>query len=95
MAKNKVSKEEFFRRITEISSAKSVTGKTYSQIHINQDRKICTGVREERGESFEIQLEKLFEAYQNLNVINTATLKEYVDRVQSPSFAILKEAGLA
>ena len=95
MVMNKISKKEFLRRIHEIRSAISVTGKRYSNIYVNKEEKICTGIREESGEPFKIQLDKLFEAYQNLDVINTATLKEYVDRVQSPSFAILKEAGLA
>lgn len=95
MAMNKISKEEFLRRISEVHSAESITGRKYLDIHTDKERRICTGTREETGKPFKIRLDKLFEAYQQLDEISIGTLKQYVNRVLSPSLAILKKAGLA
>lgn len=89
---NRVNKEEFISRISKIHSAISATGKEYSNIQVCGT--ICMGIRRSTSNSFEISLDELYKAYKELDVINTATLKKYVDRVQSPSFAILKEAKL-
>ena len=95
MAMNKISKEEFLRRISEVHSAESITGRKYLNIHTDKERRICTGIRQATKKPFTIRLDRLFEAYYQLDEISIATLKEYVDRGQSPSLAILKKAGLA
>ena len=53
------------------------------------------GTRDDTQGSFEIDINKLYDAYNTCETINTSTLKPYVDRVQSPAYAILMEMGLA
>lgn len=88
----KISKQEFIERVSRISSAQSVQGKIYVSIHV--DGSVCTGIRKSTGKSFKVNLDRLYEAYIENKEINTAVLKSYVDRNQSPAFAILKEAGI-
>ena len=88
----KISKQEFIERISKISSAKSLQGKTYVSIHV--DGSVCTGIRKSTGKSFKVNLDKVYEVYIENEEINTAVLKPYVDRNQSPAFAILKETGI-
>lgn len=89
---NKISKEEFLKRLQCVHSATSVNGTKYISIQTNG--RICTGIRESTGKKFEIDVDRLYSAYFELKQINTITLKKYVDRVQSPSLAILIEAKL-
>lgn len=78
---------EFFDSISKINCATSVTGKVYSNIQIDNDKVV--GIREANNNRFSISLKKLYDAYCNVLVFTTAELKPYVDRVQSPSLAIL------
>lgn len=89
---NKVSKDEFLKRLKSIHSATSENGARY--LSINTNGRICTGIRESTGKKFEIDVDRLYSAYFELKQINTIALKKYVDRVQSPSLAILIEAKL-
>lgn len=92
---NKISKEEFISRIDKIHSATSIEGNEYNEIHICKPAlKYIEGTRSSTGKSFKIQINKLYEAYYKLDIINTVTLKKYVARVQSPAMAILIKAGL-
>ena len=92
---SKISKEEFISRIDNVHSATSIEGKEYDEIHICKPAlKYIEGTRNSAGKSFKIQISKLYEAYCKLDIINTATLKDYVNRVQSPAMAILIKAGL-
>lgn len=83
--------DEFTQAIKSISTAQSVTGIVYSKLSLNNN--IITGFRESTMVSFNISLERLYEAYSNLSVFNTKSLKPYVDRLQSPSLAILIACG--
>lgn len=90
---NKISKDEFLKRLRCVHSATSVNGAKYVSIQTNG--RICTGIRESTSLYFTIDVDKLYSAYYELERINTKTLKKYVNRVQSPSLAILIEAKLA
>ncbi len=89
---NKISKDDFLKRLQSVHSATSLTGVRYSSIQIKGNE--CCGIRESTGKSFEINIDKLYSAYSELEQINTVTLKNYVGRVQSPSLAILLKAEL-
>ncbi|WP_052081985.1 hypothetical protein [Porphyromonas macacae] len=69
----------------------------YTSIHI-ENEEVCIGTRESTGKHFKIIIDRLYNAYYELKVsgikINTTTLKKYVNGVQSPSLAILKEMKL-
>lgn len=86
-----LSYNEFVCTLSKVTSATSVTGQKYYDIHII-DNLICgkRGI----GTSFQIKLAKLYNAYIDLPIINTTTLKPYVGGVQSPALAILVEANL-
>ncbi len=88
----KLSFEDFVRKIKEVDYAVGIKGQTYSRISCD-DKWYC-GVRESSHAMFKIDLQKLYDGYLKCTVINTSTLKKYVDRVQSPSYAILMAAGL-
>lgn len=83
--------EEFCDSIRNINLAESEKGIIYSSIQIIGDK--VYGIRESTNVPFSISLPKLYFAYINVPRINTSTLKPYVDRVQSPSLAILKACG--
>lgn len=86
-----LSSDEFRAAIESIDTATSVTGILYSQIKVTGDT--IVGVRDTTKAPFRISLSKLYSAYTNENIFSTSSLKPYVDRVQSPSLAILKEIG--
>lgn len=78
---------EFVDSIGQINSATSITGIAYSNIQVTNDKVI--GIRESTNKPFSISLKALYDAYCNVLVFTTTDLKPYVDRVQSPSLAIL------
>lgn len=79
---------EFVEAIKEIKSATSVTGIEYIDIEVTGDKVV--GIRASTNNPFSIPLKRLYEAYCNVLVFTTADLKPYVNRVQSPSLAILR-----
>lgn len=83
--------EDFCEAIKKITTATSVTGIVYSSIQVTADS--VQGIRESTGAPFSIQLKKLYDAYRYVDVFTTTALKPYVDRVQSPSLAILIACG--
>lgn len=89
----KITKKEFYEKISSITEARSITGKLYSNIRVCGNE--CTGTGKDRKEPFVINMDKLYEAYIKCDVINTSALKPFVDRRQSPAYAILMAAGLA
>lgn len=88
----KLSFKDFIERIKSVSYAVGIEGQSYKQISC--DNQWYHGVRESTQKKFKISVQRLYEGYLNCTVINTSTLKQYVDRVQSPSYAILKAANL-
>lgn len=89
--KTKLLKSDFIDLVKGMSSLTSVQGCVYSNIHVIND--FIVGKRESTQNEFRINLDKLYEAYVCIEYsqLNTSILKDYVDRVQSPSLAILKE----
>ena len=86
-----LSYNEFVSILSKVTRATSVTSQKYYDIHII-DNLICG--KRGGGTSFQIKLAKLYNAYIDLPIINTTTLKPYVGGVQSPALAILVEANL-
>lgn len=86
-----LSYNEFVSKLSKVTGATSVTGQKYYDIHII-DNLICG--KRGNGTSFQINMVSLYNAYVDLSLINTTTLKPYVGGVQSPALAILKEANL-
>ena len=86
-----LSYNEFVCTLSKVTSATSVTGQKYYDIHIINNL-ICgkRGI----GTSFQINMVSLYNAYVDLSLINTTTLKPYVGGVKSPALAILKEVNL-
>ena len=78
---------EFVDSVCKINCATSITGIVYSNIQVINDKVV--GIRESTNKPFGISLNNLYEAYCNVHIFTTAELKPYVDRVQSPSLAIL------
>ena len=88
---NKLSKKQFLELLKTVKEATSVQGVHYSQIRVTEN-KIVTGRRDTTGASFNIEINKLFDAYKENEHINTSVLKRYItNRVQSPGLAILLE----
>lgn len=83
--------DEFSNAIRLISSAQSVTGINYINLAV-EDGKIV-GIRESTNAPFSISLNSLYQAYSEVKVFTTGSIKPYVDRVQSPSLAILIASG--
>lgn len=95
MMKQELSFEEFIQQLQLVNDgeAESVQGKHYSQIRIDNGK--IHGLRDDTGNPFEIDIKKLYQAYDENERINTSILKPYVDRAQSPAYAILMKMGLA
>lgn len=88
----KLSFDSFIAEIKKVKYAISKRGAEYVMIHCEGNN--CIGIRKNTNKPFDIDLAKLYQAYMECEVINTSTLKNYVDREQSPSYAILMKAGL-
>lgn len=86
----KMTKEQFVSKIKSLHYVESITGKTYSYLTVSGN--YCSGIRESTGKIFKIDLDDLYAAYVNIDKadLNTANLKKYIDRRQSPGLAILK-----
>ncbi|MBO6117685.1 MAG: hypothetical protein J6P44_03985 [Bacteroidales bacterium] len=89
----KISKEEFIRKLQDVKTATSVTGIVYKDITVSNG--YITGIRSTTNNTFKIKIDNLYSGYKELEEINTNTLKDYVkNRVQSPALAILNKIGL-
>jgi len=88
----KLSFIDFVDKLKLVKECYGVRSGSYKNIICSADYII--GERESTGNEFKINLKRLYDAYLNENHIDTFVLKNYVDRVQSPSYAILMEAGL-
>lgn len=88
----KLAFKDFVERIKLVNCAVGIGDQSYKQISCNNQW--YHGIRESTRKEFKISVQRLYEGYLNCTVINTSTLKQYVDRVQSPSYAILKAANL-
>lgn len=86
-----LSKDDFTKAIASINKAQSITGVVYTNIRCENNQ--ITGVRESTQQLFAINLDNLYRAYRELGEFTTAALKPYVNRVQSPSMAILIAIG--
>lgn len=90
-----LSKVEFHQLI--LSLPKTILSKTgsasYSEFKTNG--KLLSFKRVNTGEKWKLNLDELYEAYKNLNHINTIKIKKYISgRVYSPACAILISVGL-
>lgn len=78
--------------ISQVTTAESIKGRHYDGIKVVG--KFIIGVRRSTSKSFKINIENLYNAYIELDVVNTTTLRPYVNGVQSPAYAILIKANL-
>lgn len=85
-------RDKFISMISQVTTAESIKGRHYDDIKV--DEKFIIGVRRSTSKSFKINIENLYNAYIELDVVNTKTLKPYVNGVQSPVYAILMKANL-
>ncbi len=84
----KLTKNEFIRRLNLITSAASVTGKTYRAIRV--DGRYVTFIRQGKFSPEEINIDELYELYFSEDAINTSVAKDYISgRSQAPAVAIL------
>lgn len=90
--KQKLSKEEFIQQLQAVTEANSLQSVHYSHIRVEGGK--IQGIRNSTQKSFEIDIDALYQAYKENETINTSILKRYVDRVQSPAYAILIKMGL-
>lgn len=85
-------KVAFINFVAALGTVFSETGIEYRIISV--DDSLITGIRLSTGKSFKIRTESLYRAYKDFvsrkELLTTTALKPYVDRVQSPSLAILK-----
>lgn len=85
-------KVAFIKFVAAQGTVFSVTGVEYRIISV--DASLITGIRLSTKKPFEIRTESLYRAYRDFvsqkELLTTKALKPYVDRVQSPSLAILK-----
>lgn len=86
----KLNKTEFVSQINGLKQATSAHGVLYTDIKITGGT--IYGIRQSTKKEFKTKLDKLYEAYIDIEPqhLTTTALKPYVDRVQSPSLAILK-----
>ena len=90
---NKISKSEFINKVSLVKEATSIRGVPYKPISYDGNR--IRGIRcNGRNKTFAINVDKLYCAYLQLDVVNTRTLKRFVPGVQSPSYAILSKIKL-
>lgn len=85
-------RDKFISMISQVTTAESIEGSYYDDIKVVG--KFIIGVRRSTSKSFKINIENLYSAYMELDVIDTITLKSYVNGVQSPAYAILMRANL-
>ena len=90
---NKISKSEFIDKISLVKEATSINGSSYKFISCDGNR-IRGIICNEWSNSFAINVDKLYCAYLQLDVINTSKLRRFVPGVQSPSYAILSKIKL-
>ncbi len=84
----KLTKNEFIRRLNLISSATSVTGKTYRAIRV--EGRYVTFIRRGKFSPEEIHIDELYDLYVHEDVRNPTIAKKYISgRSQSPAAAIL------
>ena len=90
----KLTIKEFVEYVSKISAVRSIRGVDYVGIHVSGY--VCMGKRQSTGHTFTIYLGNLYLAYIQIepDKWDTKTLKPYLDGVQSPSLAILKEVEL-
>ena len=91
----RIEKDVFIQKLRQVKSAKSVSrGIVYSSIRLEGNT--CKGIRESTKKPFKIYVDELYQAYCELDAINTKKMKPYIStRAQSPAWAILVEMGLA
>ena len=85
-------RDKFISMISQVTTAESIKGRHYDSIKVVG--KFIIGVRRSTSKSFKINIENLYNAYIELDVVDTKTLKPYVNGVQSPAYAILIKANL-
>lgn len=84
-----MTKQDFIVQLSNLKRVTSITGKaSYSSFKV-MDNKLHF-IRENNQTNWAINIDQLYEAYSNLDFINTVAIRKYVSgRVYSPSCAVL------
>lgn len=86
---------EFIAKVKELKTIKSVSGKEYRIDMVSND--VLYGVRSSTGREFDIPLKLLYNTCISIlrrgDTVNTITLKNNLDRVQSPALAVINAIG--
>jgi len=90
---NKVSFHEFLQRCSKLKLAISITGKaSYDNFQTTKEKLYFYRVNTKK--SWKIDLRQLYGAYQQLDVITPTILRKVMtNRIYSPAWAVLVEAG--
>lgn len=82
-----ISYQDFYNLAKSSNSFKSLTGKFYDVISINDST--MNFVRKSSGEQWKMDLKGVHRAYLDLNDFKTANFKPYVTRTHSPALGLL------
>lgn len=87
-----ISFEKFLLLVKELKEFRSKTGNLYTVVSLNDHN--LRFIRESTNIEWEVDLKKVYQAYQELKDFKTINLKAYVPRRQSPALGLLLEMEL-
>lgn len=90
--REKLDFKEFLVMVSKVKSFKSTEGENYSNLKLNDN--VLEFKRDSTNVIWDVDLEKIYNGFNELENINTSTLKRYVPIKQSPSLGLLLELGL-
>lgn len=89
-----INKDDFIKKLSILKNATSKTGTASYSSFLLKGSKLYFK-RDNKNTYWEIDINQLYEAYCNLNFINTVNIQKYINgRVYSPACAILIAMGL-
>lgn len=80
--------EQMREKLLQITEIESATGIRYIKMHITT--KMVIGIRESSGKEFTINLNQLYNAYQNSLRFTSPEVKRYIFMGHSPAVALLR-----
>lgn len=88
-----IDKKGFIKRIKGLNSFESKTGKTYSNLLLNEN--ILSFKRDSTGKYWDLDIDEVYHVYTKENYFNTVVIRKYLDvRVYSPALGLLMATGL-
>ena len=88
-----IDKNEFIKRIKELDSFESKTGKTYSNLSLNGN--VLSFKRDSTGLDWKLNVDEVYNVYTKEKYFNTVVIRKYLDgRVYSPALGLLMATEL-